>query len=107
MKFHEAHRPLDRFFFRLQLKLREAANNFLRFGKRPVGHGQFAFGYPDVSALRNWREAAAADHGAGFDIFFGEDGNGVHQFLGRKPLLLGVLDHHHESHGNSSFVLHF
>ena len=23
------------------------------------------------------------------------------------PLLLGVLDHHHESHGNSSFVLHF
>src|SRR5882724_11034514 len=39
MKFHEARRPFDRFFFRLQLKDGITANDFLGLGERPVDRG--------------------------------------------------------------------
>src|SRR6266851_2584208 len=107
VKLHEAYRRVDGLFLGLQLKLRIPSDDFLGLGERPVGHGHPPSGKPDARAQRGWPEPPAADHCAGFDILFGEDGDGVHQFLGRWALPLGVLDDHHESHGNDSFIFHF
>src|SRR3984893_1914348 len=98
VKFHEADRPFDRLFLRFQLKLRVAADTLLSLGERPVGHGHLPTGKPDAGAQRSWPEPPAPDHRAGFGLLCGELRNSIHQLLGWRTLLLGVLDYHHESH---------
>src|ERR1700681_2450099 len=97
VKFHEADRRFDRLFLRFQLKLCVAADNLLGLDERPVGHSHLPPGKPDAGALRSWPEPPAPEHRAGFGLLFGDLRNSIHQFLGRRALLLGVLDYH-ESH---------
>jgi hypothetical protein len=51
----------------------------------------------DAGALRGWTKPSATEHRSGFGRLFGELGNSIHQLLGRRTLLPGVLDYHHES----------
>src|ERR1700732_319369 len=78
VKFHEALGAFDRNFFRSQLKLRVAANDFLGFGEGPILYDEFAAGNADAGAFSRWEEATVAEHRAGFDGLFAELPNGVH-----------------------------
>src|SRR6266567_3216442 len=104
VKFHEAQRSLDRLFLRFQVKDCDTANDFLGFGEGPVGRGYLPPRNPDACASRSWGQPAACDHRAGFDRLFAELRNRVHEFLGRSARVLGVLDQHHESHCQISFL---
>ena len=105
VKFHEADRRFDRLLLRFQLKLRIATDNLLGLGERPVGHGHLPPGKPDAGAQRRWPEPPAPEHRAGFGLVFGQLRNSIHQLLGRRALILGVLDYHHESHRSVSLIV--
>src|SRR5438309_5062179 len=107
VKFHEAQRSFDRLFFRLQLKDRIPADDFLGLGERPVDRGYLPSREADARAHRSGGQSAAFDHGPGFDRLFAQLPNGVHKFLGRMAEVLGVFDQHHESHRQISFYYRF
>src|SRR5216684_4017151 len=54
VQFHEAQRPFDRLCFRLQLKNRIPADDFLGLGERPVDRGYLPPRKPDARAHRSW-----------------------------------------------------
>src|SRR2546427_63671 len=62
VQFHEAQRPFDRLCFRLQLKNRIPADDFLGLGERPVDRGYLPPRKPDARAHRSWSQPAAIDH---------------------------------------------
>src|SRR5712664_1212942 len=64
VKFHEALRAFDSLFFRLQVKLRIPADDFLGFRERPVNDGDLPSLEPDAGALSRGTESPAADHRA-------------------------------------------
>src|SRR5207245_3376890 len=103
VKFHEAQRPFDRLFFRLQLKNRIPTYDFLGLGERPVDRGYLPPRKPDACAHRSWGQPAAIDQRAGFDRLFAKLRHRVHEFLGRRARVFSVLDQHHESHRQISF----
>src|SRR5260370_24649405 len=78
VKFHEARRRFDRFFFRLQLKLRIPADNLLGLGKGPVCYIELPPGKPDAGSRSSWEEYLVAEHRAGFGRVLAELPNGVH-----------------------------
>src|ERR1700722_16701879 len=103
MQLHEANRPLHRFLLGRQLELREAADDFLGFGERPVGHRHLPAREPHSRTLRRIAKSSIAQHGAGLDCLFRKLRNRIHQWFGRKPLSLFVFNNHHEFHGCISF----
>src|SRR2546425_4481148 len=103
VKFHEAQRSFDRLFFRLQLKDRIPADDFLGLGEGPVDRGYLPSRKPDARARRGWGQPAACDHRAGFDRLFADLRHRLHEFLGWGARVLGVFDQHHESHRSISF----
>ena len=98
VKLHEDHRRFDRLFPRFQLKLSIAADDLLSLGEGPVGHGHLPPGESDAGALRCWGEPPAPEHRSGFVRLSAKLRNGIHERLGRRALVLGMLDDHHESH---------
>src|SRR5882762_2883027 len=104
VKFHEVRRRFDRLFFRLQLKDRISADDFLGLGERPVGPSQLPSRNPHARAHRRRGEPAGCDHRSSFVRLFAELCNGVHEFFGRNALVLSGLDQHHKSHRDTSPV---
>src|SRR5260370_39477027 len=98
VKLHEEDRRLDRLFPRLQLKLSKAADDLLSLGEGPVGHSHLPPKESDAGALHSGGEPPAPEHRSGFVRLFAKLRNGIHERLGWRALVLGVLDYHHESH---------
>src|ERR1700733_8516946 len=92
VKFHESHRSLDCLLLRFHLELRIAADNFFGLREGAIGYSEPAFGKPDASALGYGGEASVAEHRAVFDRLISKYGNGIHELLGRRARVLGVLD---------------
>src|SRR5438132_1217878 len=67
VQFHKAQRPFDGLFFRLQLKDRIPADNFLGLGEGSVDLGYLSLRKPDARAHRGGSQPAACDHRAGFN----------------------------------------
>src|SRR6266481_2652129 len=102
VKFHEARRSFNRFFFRLQLKDRIPADDFLGLGERPVDRGDLPSRKADARARRRRRKPAAVAYRAGLDRLFTQLRHRLHKFLGWSALVLSRLDQHHESHRDIS-----
>src|SRR6266849_2748301 len=54
VKLHEARRRFNRFFLRLQVKLRIPADNLLGLREGPVDHGNLPSLKSDAGALSSW-----------------------------------------------------
>src|ERR1700722_10489306 len=98
VELHKLNRRFDCFFLRFQLKLRVAPDDLLSLGERPISHDHLSSRNPDAGAQRGRAKSPAAEHRARFCLLFGSLRYSIHQFLGRRCLLLSVLDNHHESH---------
>src|SRR5215831_16659220 len=101
VELHEFLAQFDGFFLRCRLQDREAADQFLRFGERPVGYGHLASGNAHPSPRRAGKQAAGLKEDAGFGHLFTEFAHRRDQ--GRIGWLSCFeawirLDYHHESH---------
>src|SRR5436190_6370733 len=72
VQFHEAHRPFNGLFLRLQLKDSIAADDFLGLGEGSVDLGQLSSRKSDARAHRSGSQPAACNHRAGFDRLLAE-----------------------------------
>src|SRR6267154_5637111 len=102
VKFHEARRPFNRFFLRLQLKDRIPADDFLGLGERPVDRDDLPSRKADARARRRRRKPAAVAYRASFDRLFTQLRHRIYKFLGWSAFVLSRLDQHHESHRDIS-----
>src|SRR5215472_16406785 len=101
VELHEFLAQLDGFFLRCRLQDRKAADQFLRFGERPVGYGHLASGNAHPSSSRAGKQSAGLKEDAGFGHLFAEFAHRRDQ--GRIARLSCFeawirIDYHHESH---------
>ena len=101
MQVHEPRRELHRFLVRLRFDDRVAADDFLRLGERAVDHCDLAPGEPHALALGGRLQPGGVDHRAALQRLADELAHrgeqGLRNFF--VPVVLGVLDEHHVSHG--------
>src|SRR5262245_16665220 len=101
MDQQEASRQLDGLFLRLHLHDRVAADQLLRLGEGPVGHGHLPAREPQQRALRAGGQAAHPDQHAGSGHLLGELADGGHEPRVRRGARLVVPSgpgDQHESH---------
>jgi NADPH2:quinone reductase len=107
VQLHEAQRRFERLFVRLELHERKSAADFLGLGEGAVDYSDLSLRESDALARRGWGEPAAYDHLPRLDRFRDQLAHGIHEFLRRRALVLGGLDHHHESHRHCSLWFEF
>src|SRR5262249_31146087 len=99
---------MDRLRHRLHFEQRIGGNQFLGFGKRPVGYGDLPAGEPDARALRARLAAVGCQQHASVGHLCNEFPTPLLELWARRNARLGILvslEQPHDPHGGVSLSL--